>query len=84
MNTYVFLKVIYKDGKIEYYGKKQMFIQVKNNNQINAWDRRYAYQSTSTAVRGIPLLKRKLESVGIKYGKWRIIDVVSCTCFEEN
>lgn len=84
MDTYVFLKVIYKDGKIEYYGKKQMYIQVNQNRQISAWDIRYAYQNTSTAMRGIPLLKRKLESIGIKKGKWRIIDVVTLTCFEKN
>jgi hypothetical protein len=83
MNTYVFLKVIYKDGKIEYYGKKQMFIQVNQNKQICAWDKKYAYQNTSTATRGIQLLKDKLSSIGIKQGKWRIIDVVSLTCYED-
>ena len=83
MNTYVFLKVIYKDGKIEYYGKKQMFIQVNLNKQICSWDKRYAYQNTSTATRGISLLKNKLESIGIKKGKWHIIDVVSLTCYED-
>lgn len=83
MNTYVFLKVIYKDGKIEYYGKKQMFIQVNQNKQICAWDKKYAYQNTSTATRGIQFLKDKLSSIGIKQGKWCIIDVVSLTCYED-
>ena len=84
MNTYIFLKVIYKDGKIEYYGKKQMFIQVNQNNQICSWDKRYAYQNTSTATRGISILKDKLNSIGIKKGKWKIIDIALLTCFENN
>lgn len=76
MDGYVFLKVIYRDGKIEYYGKKQMIIIPNSNNEICEWDKRYAYQNTTTALRGIPILKKKLESIGIKQGKWRIIDIV--------
>lgn len=83
MNTYIFLKVIYKGGKIEYYGKKQTYIQVNQNNQICSWGKRYAYQNTSTATRGIKLLKDKLNSIGIKQGKWRIIDIAVLTCYED-
>lgn len=82
MESYVFLKVIYRDGKIEYYGKKQMVIIPNINNEISAWDKRYAYQNTTTALRSIPILKKKLESIGIKQGKWRIINTVVLNSYE--
>lgn len=81
MNEYVFIKVIYRDGSIEYYGKGFMQVFPKNN-QICEWDKRYAYKNISVAKRSIPLLKNKLSSMGIKEGKWRVITVSILSCLE--
>ena len=83
MGEYIFIKVIYRDGKVEYYGKRFMQVFPKNN-QICEWDKRYAYKNISVANRSIPLLKDKLSSMGIKEGKWRIMTVSTLTCFEDN
>lgn len=81
MSEYIFIKVIYRDGKIEYYGKGLLMICPKNN-QIGDWDKKYAYKNVSVAKRSIHLLKNKLNSIGIKEGKWRVISVALLSCYE--